>query len=416
MLTDHPSKDIVGTKGTELKGKNVVLCISGSVAAVRCSDIARELMRHGADVFPVMSQMSQEIIHPYLMEWATGNPVVTELTGKIEHVALTSGNSTKADLILFAPATANTISKIACGIDDTPITSVATTAFGLEIPIMIVSAMHGSMYQHPILLENIKKLKSLGVKFIGPRIEGKTAKIAETEEIVNSVINELTVKKDLTGKKILVTAGPTLEYIDPVRVLTNKSSGKMGIALVNEALSRGAQVTLISGPISISPPHDSKVINVETTFQMHEAVVSELISKKYDIVIAAAAASDWTPEKTYDYKVPTRESSNFTLNLKSTSKIINSVKKVSPETFLVTFKAEYNISDEELIKTAYERLEEPQADLIAANDVGRKGAGFAVDTNELFIIDKERNVVRVPTAQKRAVAKQLLDVIVKKLV
>ncbi|MDG6222950.1 MAG: bifunctional phosphopantothenoylcysteine decarboxylase/phosphopantothenate--cysteine ligase CoaBC [Candidatus Bathyarchaeota archaeon] len=416
MLTDHPSKDIVGTKGTELKGKNVVLCISGSVAAVRCSDIARELMRHGADVFPVMSQMSQKIIHPYLMEWATGNPVVTELTGKIEHVALTSGNSTKADLILFAPATANTISKIACGIDDTPITSVATTAFGLEIPIMIVSAMHGSMYQHPILLENIKKLKSLGVKFIGPRIEGKAAKIAETEEIVNSVINELTVKKDLIGKKILVTAGPTLEYIDPVRVLTNKSSGKMGLALVNEALSRGAQVTLISGPISISPPHDSKVINVETTSQMHEAVVSELTSKKYDIVIAAAAASDWTPEKTYDYKVPTRESSKFTLNLKSTSKIINAVKKVSPETFLVTFKAEYNISDEELIKTAYERLEEPQADLIAANDVGRKGAGFAVDTNELFIIDKERNVVRVPTAQKRAVAKQLLDVIVKKLV
>ena len=241
--------------------------------------------------------MSQKIIHPYLMEWATGNPVVTELTGKIEHVALTSGDTKKADLILFAPATANTISKISCGIDDTPITSVATTAFGLEIPIMIVSAMHNSMYQHPILRENIQKLKSLGVKFIGPRIEGKAAKIAETEEIVNTIINELTVKKDLIGKKILVTAGPTLEYIDPVRVITNKSSGKMGLALVNEALSRGAQVTLISGPISINPALGSKVINVESTSEMHDAVVSELKSEKYNIVIASAAVSDWTPEK-----------------------------------------------------------------------------------------------------------------------
>ncbi|MFZ7136805.1 MAG: bifunctional phosphopantothenoylcysteine decarboxylase/phosphopantothenate--cysteine ligase CoaBC [archaeon] len=412
---NHPSKDIVATKGNELDGKNIVFCISGSVAAVRCSDIARELMRHGADVFVVMSQMAQKIIHPYLMEWATGNPVVTELTGKIEHVALTSGNSTKADLILFAPATANTISKIACGIDDTPITSVATTAFGLEIPIMIVSAMHNSMYQHPILRENIQKLKSLGVKFIGPRIEGQAAKIAETEEIVNTIINELTIKKDLEGKKILVTAGPTLEYIDPVRVITNKSSGKMGVALVREALSRGAQVTLISGPISVDFPLGSKVIDVETTSEMYDAVVSELKSEPYDVVIAAAAASDWTPEQMYDYKIPTRDLSSFSLNLKATSKIVNAIKTVSPETFLVTFKAEHNVSDDELIKIAYERLKEPKADLIAANDVGRKGSGFDVDTNEIFIIDTKRNVVRVPTTTKRDVAKQLLDVISEKL-
>jgi len=405
----------VGAKGNELQGKKIVLCISGSVAAVRCSDVARELMRHGAEVFPVMSQMSQKIIHPYLMEWATGNPVVTELTGKIEHVALTSGDTTKADLILFAPATANTISKIACGIDDTPITSVATTAFGLGIPIMIVSAMHNSMYQHPILRENIKKLKCLGVKFVGPRIEGKTAKIAETEEIVNTIINELTVKKDLEGKKILVTAGPTIEYIDPVRVITNKSSGKMGIALVKEALSRGAQVTLISGPTSANPPLDSKIVNVETTSEMRDAVVSELKTEKYDIVIAAAAVSDWTPEKKCAHKVPTRESPTFCLNLKSTSKIINAVKQTSPETFLVTFKAEYNVSNEELIKIAYARLKEPQADLIAANDVGRKGAGFGEDTNEILIIDNDRTVIHVPTTTKREVAKQLLDVITKKL-
>ena len=144
----HPSKDIVQTEGTELKEKRIVLCITGSVAEVQCPEIARRLMRHGAEVFAVMSPMAQKIIHPYLMEWATGNPVVTELTGKIEHVALAGEHDNKADLILVAPATANTISKVASGIDDTTVTSVASTAFGSKIPIIIVPAMHESMYRH----------------------------------------------------------------------------------------------------------------------------------------------------------------------------------------------------------------------------------------------------------------------------
>ncbi len=183
----HPSEDIIGTKGDELKDKKIVLCITGSVAAIKSPELARELMRHGAQVFPVMTKTAQRIIQPDLMEWATGNPVITKLTGKIEHVAL----GKDADLILVAPATANTISKIACGIDDTTVTSVVSVAFGLGKPILLVPAMHESMYRHPILIQNIEKLRSLQCEFIGPEIEEGKAKIVSVEQTVKAVINRL---------------------------------------------------------------------------------------------------------------------------------------------------------------------------------------------------------------------------------
>jgi len=368
-------------------------------------------MRHGAEVFAVMSQMAQKIVHPYLMEWATGNPVVTELTGKIEHVALTGEYKEKADLVLVAPATANTISKIACGIDDTPVTSVVSTAFGSETPIVVVPAMHESMYHHPILIENIKKLESLGVDFVGPRMEEDKAKIAETEEILNTVFRRLEVKKELTGINVLVTAGPTVEHIDPVRVITNKSTGKMGVAIAEEALARGAQVTLIYGPGMAVPPKNAKLISVETTEQMHKVFVSELKSKKYDIVIATAAPADWKLEKPFQRKVPTRTAPKLILKLKPTPKIIKTVKKISSDTFLVPFKAEHDLSDEELVDKAFELIKEVGADLVAVNDVGRKGVGFGVDTNEVYIVDRNKTAIHVPLTTKREVAKRLFDVI-----
>ena len=411
----HPSRDIMQTRGTELKEKRIVLCITGSVAAVQSPEIARQLMRHGADVFAVMSHMAQKIIHPYLVEWATGNPVVTELTGKIEHVALAGEHDKKADLILVAPATANTISKIASGIDDTTVTSVASTAFGSKIPIVIVPAMHESMYRHPILDENVKKLRALGIEFVGPRVEEGKAKIAETEEIVEAVIRKLSASKDFAGKRILVTAGPTLEYIDPVRVITNKSSGLMGVEVAREALLRGAEVTLIYGPGTATPPDEARVVSVERTKEMYEAVVSELKSQKYDAVIATAAASDWALGKPFDYKVSTRKTSTLNVELETTPKIIDVVKKISPRAFLVPFKAEYNVSDKALIQNAFERLKEAKADLIVANDVARKGVGFKVETNEIFIVDNKRRVVHVPITTKREAAKNLLDAIAKRI-
>ena len=411
----HPSKDIVGSKSSLLKDRRVALCITGSVAAVKCPEVARELMRHGAEVYTVMSAMAQKIIHPYLMEWATGNHVVTELTGKIEHVMLAGEGVDKADLVLVAPATANTIGKIACGIDDTPVTTLVSTAFGSGIPIMVVPAMHESMYRHPVVTENVGKLRSLGVEFVGPRVEEGKAKIAEVKEIVEAVVRRLTVKIDLAKRKVLVTAGPTLEYIDPIRVMANKSSGKMGVAIVEEALSRGIEVTLVYGPGTAVPPVGAKIVSVETSQEMYEAVVSELKSKKYDVVIAVAAVADWAPEKKYEYKVPTSIKNELTVKMRPTPKIIDSVKKVSPDTFLVAFRAEYNLSDEELIQSAYKRLKKAKADLVAANDIGRKGAGFESDTNEVFIVDTNKKVVHVPVAAKREVAKRLFDVIVNKL-
>jgi phosphopantothenoylcysteine decarboxylase/phosphopantothenate--cysteine ligase len=410
-----PSKDIVGSKSNILKDLKIALCITGSVAAVKCSEIARELMRQGAEVYSVMSTMAQKIIHPYLMEWATGNHVITELTGKIEHVMLAGEGVGRADLVLVAPATANTISKIACGIDDTPVTTVVSTAFGSGIPIMVVPAMHESIYRHTVLTENIRKLQSLGVEFVGPRVEEGKAKIAEVKEIVDAVIRRLTVKRDLARRKVLVTAGPTFEYIDPIRVMTNKSSGKMGVAIVEEALSRGAEVTLVYGPGTAIPPVGAKIISVETSQEMYQVVVSELKSNKYDVAIAVAAVADWAPEKKYEHKVPTSTETELTVRMRPTPKIIDAVKKFSQDTFLVAFRAEYNLSNEELIQSAYKRLKKAKADLIAANDIGRKGAGFASDTNEVFIVAANEKVVHVPLTAKREVAKRLFDVIVNKL-
>jgi len=415
MLSTHPSKHIIGTEGKELKGKRIALCVTGSVAAVQSPRIARALMRHGAEVDVVMSPMAQKIIHPYLMEWATGNPVITELTGKIEHVALVGEHALKVDLVLVAPATANTISKIACGIDDTPVTSVASTAFGSNCPILIVPAMHGSMYSHPVLTKNIRELKALGVDFVGPRIEEGKAKIARTREIVDTVIRRLTSRQELSGLRALITAGATVEHIDPVRVITNKSSGKMGMALAEEALSRGAEVTLVYGYGTETPPSGAKLLSVETTEQMQEAVLSELKSKNYNIVIAVAAAADWTLEKPFSHKVSSHERSSLDLKLKPTPKIIDSVKRVSPRTFLVAFRAEYKLSKKNLIESGYKRLLEAKADMIVVNDVGKRGAGFGTETNEIFIVDKKKSVVHVPLAKKREVARKILDVAIDRM-
>lgn len=411
MLSTHPSKHIMGIKGIELKGKCIVLCVTGSVAAIHSPEIARTLMRHGAEVFAVMSPMAQKIIHPYVMEWATGNPVVTELTGKIEHVALVGEHSEKADLVLIAPATANTISKIACGIDDTTVTSVASTAFGSDCPMIIVPAMHGSMYNHPVLTKNIKELRALGVEFVGPRIEEGKAKIADTKEVVDAVIHRLVAKQDFSGLRVLVTAGATVEHIDPVRVITSRSSGKMGFAIAEEALSRGAEVTIVYGLGSAAPAPGARLISAETTEQMHEAVASELKSKKYDVVIAAAAPSDWTPEKPFTHKVSTHSLQSLNLKLKPTPKIIDDVKRISPETFLVAFRAEYRLPKRKLIDSAHRRLLEANADLIAVNDVGKRGVGFGADTNEIFIVDKKKSIVHVELAEKREVARKILDAV-----
>jgi len=411
----HPSKDIMESEGTELRGKTVVLCVTGSVAAIQSPEIARLLMRHGAEVFAVFSQAAQQIIHPHVMEWATGNPVVTELTGKIEHVALAGDHRCKADLVLVAPATANTISKIAAAIDDTPVTSTVTTAFGAGIPIMIVPAMHASMYNHPILEENIKKLKAHGVEFVGPRMEEGKAKIATSKEVLVAVLRKLGGKQDLAKRRILVTAGPTIEPIDPVRIVTNRSSGLMGVEIARAAAMRGADVTLVYGRGTVPPPEQVRVLRVETTQEMRDAVTSELRATHYDVVIAAAAVADWAPAQPKQEKISTQKVETLTIRFLPTPKIADEVKPLRPDAFLVLFKAEHSVSDDELVERAFERLKTAKADLIVANDVARPGVGFDTPTNELFIIDKKKTIVHVPRTSKTDAAHRLLDVVVSKL-
>jgi len=358
--------------------------------------------------------MAQKIIHPYMMEWATGNPVVTELTGQIEHVTYAGEHPDRADLILVAPCTANTIGKAAAAIDDTPVTTVLTTAVGAGIPIIIAPAMHGSMYRHPVVMENVDRLRSIGVEVLMPRIEEEKAKIPETGDIVEAVVRKLTVERDLEGRNILITAGPTRAYLDAFRFITNPSSGKMGIAIAEEALRRGAQVTLIYGPGTVPPPPGARVVQVETTEEMLDATVNALEEKQHDVAILAAAASDWGPAVRDMVKTPT-ERERWSIELRTLPKIVAQVKKTDPDICLVGFKAEYDVSDDTLIDRAHSRLREMGMDLIVANDVSREDAGFGTDTNEVFIIDPEKNVTHIPITGKEDIAQRLLTIVRKKL-
>ncbi|HXG07806.1 MAG TPA: bifunctional phosphopantothenoylcysteine decarboxylase/phosphopantothenate--cysteine ligase CoaBC, partial [Nitrososphaera sp.] len=279
----HPSKDIVGTHGTELVDKKIALCITGSVAAYRAIDLARLLMRHGADVHTVMTESTATtLLHPEMMRWATGNEVVTKLTGNLEHIMLADYGM--SDLIVVYPCTANTIGKMAAGIDDTPVTSVLSVALGSKIPIIIAPAMHGAMYENKFIQQNIEKLKGL-VTFVEPNIEEGKAKVADPQLVAAAAIRILS-KGPLAGKRVIVTAGSTVEHIDPIRVITNTSSGKMGIAIAREAERMGAHVTLIYG--HGTEDVDGKAVRrVSTSEDMYNAVVSELSSRKYDIAIMA---------------------------------------------------------------------------------------------------------------------------------
>lgn len=412
----HPSKDITGSKGNELAGKKIALLVTSSVASFKAPEIARELMRHGADVYAVITPATEKMVGHDLLEWATGNPVVRELTGKLEHIALAGKSQTSVDLVLISPATANTIGKLAAGIDDTSVTTVAATAIGSKIPVLIAPAMHEPLYDHPIVQQNIARLEEVGVQFIQPEIREGKAKIAATEQILRSVISRLaTQKKDLTGHRILVTAGPTIEHIDPVRVITNRSSGKMGVAIAEEVASRGAQTTIILGPGSANPPSGIKTLRVESTEEMLQVTVKELKEGGHDIIFAAGAPSDYKPKNSRPTKIKTRKEPSLTLELNATPKIIAEVRKASPKAFIVAFKTESNVSSEQLVEDAYEVLREKAADLVAANDVGRPGVGFQTDTNELYIVDEQKKVVHIPLSDKRDVARQLVDLAIRKL-
>lgn len=404
----HPSKDILATQGSQLEGKKIVLCITGSVAAYRAIDLARLLMRHDADVHAVMTESTASmLLNPEIMKWATGNNVVTKLTGNLEHIILADYGM--SDLIIVYPCTANTLGKVAAGIDDTPVTSILSVALGSKIPIIVAPAMHEAMYDNIFVQQNVSKLKEHMV-FIEPKMEGGKAKVADPEHILNATISVLSNKASLlSGKRVLVTAGSTIEYIDPIRVMTNLSSGKMGIAIAQEAQRMGAIVTLVYGHGTLNPA-TGKIVRVNTGEEMYKAVVSELSSKRHDIVVMAAAVADFAPAKKLDKKIDTKIG-KMELSLVATRKIIDEVKNKSKDTFLVAFKADYSVSESVLIEKAYRKLKECDADIIVANDLGRKGLEPGSDKNQVFIVDRDKKIVHLPPESKAQVARRLLELV-----
>lgn len=405
---EHPSLDIVNSYGTELSGKRIVLCVAGSVAAYKAIELARLLMRHGADVTCVASNAVTKLIQPDYFKWATGNKVITKLTGDLEHIKLADYN--RSDLVIVYPGTANTLGKLANGIDDTPISTVLTVGFGSKIPILMCLAMHESMYDNSAVKKNIEFLKNK-IEFLSPKIiEGK-AKAPEPEDVLEYTLRRFGASKILKKKKILMTAGPTIEYIDPVRVITNLSSGKTGVLLASELISAGAKVTMVYGPASENPPKGAKIINVTTNKEMFDATKNEL-KKKYDVVIMAAAASDYTPENNSKSKIKSDKKS-LVIRLKKAPKIIDYVRKYQKDALLIGFKAETNLSKDSLIKSAQKKMKESKADMIVANDIGTKYQKNP-DYNEILIVNSSKTISS-GRKKKEQIAKFIRREIEKKL-
>jgi len=399
----HPSEDIRCTKSRRLEGRRIVLGVTGSIAAVECVKLIRELLRHGADVHPVLSAAGAKIIHPDSLWFASGHPAITQITGAVEHVSHCGMVKDPAHLLLLAPCTSNTISKMACGIDDTPVTTFAATAIGTGIPIMVAPAMHESMYDHPAVQENIRKLQKFGVEFIGPKLEENKAKMASIDEIVMAVLRKLG-KGDLKGKKVLVIAGATREPIDDVRSITNLSTGKTGIELALAAWIRGASVELWYGASPIPPPSLFPVKRFDTVASLLALVQG--IKMAFHAVMVPAAVSDFTVDrargKLDSGQVPE-------LRLKKAPKVIQALRKKF-KGLLVGFKAESRVDDAALEKSAREMMSSSGADLAVANDVGKVKA----DATDIIIVPR-KGEARKFSGPKAQAADAILHEVVKLL-
>lgn len=380
--------------------------VTGGIAAYKSAEIVRSLVREGMDVHVVMTRNATEFITPLTLQVLSGNPVWTEtfdLTQEQEigHIALVD----RANLFLIAPATANVLGKVAAGVADDLLTTMVCAA--TRIPVVFAPSMNVNMYQNPITRENIDRLKRLGYGFIAPE-EGELAcgyhgvgRLADPERIVEHVLGVLS-PKDLKKERVLVTAGPTQEPIDPVRFVTNPSSGKMGYAIARAAAQRGAKVVLISGPTPCAPPLDVELVRVRSAEEMREAVMKAF--PESTVVVMAAAVSDFRPSRCERQKVKKQEAS-LTLELEPTPDILFELGKRKGDKILIGFAAE----TQGLIKNAQEKLKRKNLDLIVANDVSRKEAGFQSESNEVKLIGVDGKAAGLPLLPKRLVAHRVLD-------
>ena len=382
-----------------LKGKSILLGITGSVAAYKAIDLIKILKQEGASVRVIMTEASKRFVTPLSVELAAGERVYADMFElPLSHVGLPAS----ADLFIVAPATANSISKYSQGIADDML-STALLAFNGKV--IIAPAMNWRMYDNQIFQKNLNYLTSLGIRVIGPERgalacgEEGIGRMTDNEKILESAIAALT-KQDLSGEQVLVTAGPTREYLDPVRYITNRSSGKMGYALARIAGRRGAEVALISGPVSIEPPAGVDMIFAESSRDMHTAVMENIPMST--LFLMAAAVADFMPAEAKNTKIEKKD--KFSLNLLKTTDILEAVGKLRQSPFTAGFSAETGPR----IDRARRKLTSKNIDMIVFNDVSSKGSGFDVDTNEVVIIDRERER-KLPVMDKEDVAVAIFD-------
>jgi phosphopantothenoylcysteine decarboxylase/phosphopantothenate--cysteine ligase len=388
----------------DLEGKRIVVGITGSIAAYKSAELVRLLRKQGAELRVVMTEHATHFMNPLTFETLSGNGVITDMFSQpgitLDHVSL----GQDSDLIAIAPATANIVGKIAHGIGDD---FLSTLVLAATCKVLLCPAMDKEMFQNSIVQANLGSLKERGLIIMEPE-EGILAsgavgegRLPDPSNIVEEITSILT-ERDLEGLKALVTAGPTIEYIDPVRILTNRSTGKMGYALARAARRRGAEVTLVSGPTYLEQPKGITTIHVNTAEEMREAVVANYKDK--DVVIKAAAVSDYRPCKKAPHKEKKAKVST-SMEMEPTPDILAELGKGKGDTLLVGFAAETT----EHVARAVEKIKKKNLDLIVLNDVSKDDRGFAVDSNEVRIIDREGNEQQIPLMSKEAVADKILD-------
>ena len=393
-----------------LKGKTVVLGVTGSIAAYKIANLASALVKLHADVHVIMTQNATNFINPITFETLTNNKCLVDTFDRnfqfdVEHVSIAK----QADLVLIAPASANVIGKIANGIADDMLT---TTIMACTCTKLVSPAMNTNMYNNPIVQDNIKKLENYGYVMIEPEC-GRLAcgdvgagKLPSEEVLVESIEKHLCQEQDMAGLNVLVTAGPTVEAIDPVRFISNHSSGKMGYAIANDAARRGANVTLISGPVSVRALPQVKVIDVVSAKDMFEAVKDNF--KTQDIVVKAAAVADYTPVVVADNKIK-KSDEDMCIKVKRTEDILKYVSENRTENQYI---CGFSMETENLFENSRAKLEKKKLDMIAANSLKVEGAGFGVDTNVITLITKD-DMIKLPLMSKAEVAGEILSQILK---
>jgi phosphopantothenoylcysteine decarboxylase/phosphopantothenate--cysteine ligase len=396
----HPAEELRGKKNNKLLHKRIVLGITGSIAAVECIKLARELIRHGATVYPVMTPAATRIVHPDALEFATSHKPVIQLTGQTEHVSWCGLVQDPVDLLLISPCTANTISKIARGIDDTPVTSCATTAIGSGVPILLVPAMHLSMYDHKIVQKNIDICKDHGVLFIDPYIAGNKAKIPEVYEIVETIIRTIG-KGDLRKKKILIIGGATAEPIDDIRVLTNRSSGKTAISLCVNAFDRGADVYLWYGYATEPVPSYIPFKRYETVADLLKLLKDKQV-KQFDSVIVCAAIANYIPRKQQG-KIPSGKQ-QLSLECTPAPIVLEALRSHVPDATIIAFKTE------EKKKNIRRKTQQLLTKYRLDGAVGNTLAGFGGDYNEILTLSKKGKSTWTK-GKKEELASVILDIL-----